>query len=221
MQAENPKALQTTYDTADFSLQWRCNLNFMMRKKVLIVFAAAAAIPSIILHLTLLHFVGIFATFLGLTLGELAISAKRRSKGPRICTTTINEHGVHDLTPDGGNMYLWREITKIDSVSGDIYFHTRNSGLFVPLTAFADVQKREEFFRTAVGLWQTYRNPYIPLAGTNASKTPSESGIAVSNKVAREIAKEKQLSDLLAEDEAVWEALEQEHKKQKENQNNS
>jgi len=217
MQSEQSQALQTTYDTAEFDLQWRCNSHYILRLPVLAAFFFAAVIPSIFLQLSLLHFAVIFATFLGLSFAELAISSKRRSKGQRICTTTINEHGVHDLTPDGGIMHRWREISKIEIQAGDIFFYTKTGGLFVPRSAFASSQKGEEFFKTAYNLWQTHRNQNIVLGQTIASQTPN----ATAGTSKPRLSKEQQLEELLAEDEAVWEALEKEHQKQKENKTNS
>ena len=217
MQAENPKALQTTYDTAEFNLQWRCNSHYILRLPVLTAFFFAAVIPCMILQLSLLHFAAIFATFLGLSFAELAISSKRRSSGQRICTTTINDHGVHDLTPDGGVMYLWREITRLEFQGGDIFFYTRTGGLFVPRSAFDDNQKAQDFFKTASSLWHANRHQHMTIAHSLATQTPN----ATTGQGKPRLSKEQQLEDLLAEDEAVWEALEKEHEKQQENKTNS
>lgn len=220
MQSEQPVALQTTYDSADAALQWRCNMHTLLKPEILVAFAVVAIAPTFMLHLSLLHFLAIFATLVGLSLGEIALKTQRRCRSRRLCTTTINENGVHDLTPDGGITYTWREIVKIEEKEGDIYFFTRTGGMFVPRSAFADLNKAQEFYRTAVNFWQPGRRPLLP-----ASTTPTRStGIAqdkAGDAGGPQLSKEDQLAKLLAEDEAVWEALEKEHKKQKENQNNS
>ncbi|MBS2006592.1 MAG: YcxB family protein [Cyanobacteria bacterium SZAS TMP-1] len=217
MQSEQPVALQTTYDSADAALQWRCNLHFLLKPENLVVFAVLATAMTFMLNPSLLHFLAIFATLVGLGVGEIALTTQRRCRSQRLCTSTINENGVHDLTPDGGITYAWREIVKIEETEGDIYFFTRIGGMFVPRSAFADLNQAQEFYRTAVNFWQSGRSPLL-----SASTAPTGSTAITPDKAGDpQLSKEDQLAKLLAEDEAVWEALEKEHKKQKENQNNS
>jgi hypothetical protein len=219
LQPEKSSARQVTYDSSDTKLQWRCHLHLLHKPQSLL---AIALLSIILMAVTRLPPVSIIFFALGIvavSLLQIKLGVARRASGPRVCTTSISTAGVNDVTPDTNKTYAWSQIKSIERSDGDIYFITAAGGLFVPISAFKDEALATAFFTTAVRLWQGGR----AVTGGNLMDRPSSSGRGQPSSSDKGLAgpgvktadptSAPKAEDLLAEDESVWTALEDEHKK--------
>jgi hypothetical protein len=144
---------QLTYDSSDAKLQWRCNAYILRRPSFYVPLIGPAIFVS-----WGLSFPVAIVLLLAATLLPLAITVYRRSRSPRICTTSVDEVGVHDLTPTGNNTYGWKQIQSVETSEGDVFFMGPwGCGVFVPASAFPNRQASADFFRLSRELWDSGR----------------------------------------------------------------
>jgi hypothetical protein len=196
------------YDSSDESMQWRCHMHAARAAHGLMSVALTIFVFSVLLaHLAPIFIVGAAFSIVAGYLIQTSIMVAKRTSGPRMCTTTINEDCVHDLTPDSNKTYAWHRIKKVEISRGDIYFITMTGAVFVPRSAFKDEASVIDFYTQAIKLWHRGSAK----KGRNQKHLPSSSSRGIAGDMTPPGIEE----DLLAEDESVWLALEAEHKKQK------
>jgi hypothetical protein len=211
LQPEKSSARQVTYDSSDAQLQWRCHLHMLHKPQSLLAIALLSIILMAVLRLPPISIIFFALGIVAVSLLQIKIGIAKRASGPRVCTTSISAEGVNDLTPDTNKTYAWSQIKNIERSDGDIYFITATGGLFVPISAFKDEALATDFFTTAVRFWQRGRT----VTGRNLMGQPSstDKGLAAPGVKPADPTSTPKPEDLLAEDESVWTALEDDHKK--------
>jgi hypothetical protein len=209
LQPEQSPARRVTYDSSEGRLQWRCQLHILRKPKNVIIISAISLFLAAVLQMPPFYWLALFLSVVVGSLIQIALTIKKRTRGPRICSTTISADGLTDSTPDSNKSFTWRQVQSVEIYRGDIYFPTWTAGVFIPASAFADEAEANDFYQQATTYWQAGRSK----KGRNLKMLPS----STSNDIApADVPPMPSYEDLLAEDESVWIALEQEHKKQKE-----
>jgi hypothetical protein len=208
LQPEQSPARRVTYDSSEGRLQWRCQLHMLRKpKNLLIIFAVSAFLVSV-LQMPPSYWLALFLVVVAGSLVQIALTIKKRTRGPRICSTTVSADGLTDSTPDSNKSFTWRQVRSVEMYQGDIYFPTWTTGIFIPASAFADEAEAIDFYQQATTYWQAGRSK----KGRNLKELPSSTNKAIAPD---DMPPAPSYEDLLAEDESVWIALEEEHKKQK------
>ena len=143
---------------------------------------------------------GPLAWVLGMLLG-LAFVTYIRTRQRRICTTTIAEAGIRDITPDTNKWLPWDQISRIELCEGDMYvFAGISRCIFVPLEAFPNLESAQLFFEHAQAIRKDFR---------------SQNRILTEDKSHTALIEERE-----REEEAIWKALEDVGRKAKASESN-
>lgn len=199
--------IEIIYDSSDPDTQWRCHIHTLSKPHTLamtigapILFVIAGMHPLLAALLVITPYV-VFLMVLHQTI-------KKRTRGPRLCTTTLSLDGLRDTTPDSDKSYTWKDVKNIEFSGGDIYFFVPFSDIFIPRSAFADVSEAEAFYKTARTYWK-YPAHLIGEAEVLASLQPLTSPQKTPQNEAK-----LRLADYEAEEEAKWKQYEEDFKKQ-------
>lgn len=190
----DPADIEVIYDSSDPDTQWRCHMHTISKPHTLAMFIAAPVLLIIAGMNPFLAALLVTAPYV-LFLFLIHYTIKKRTKGPRLCTTAISADGLRDTTPDSDKTYSWKDVKNIEISSGDVYFFVPFGDIFVPRSAFKDTNEAKAFYQCARNLWKQPMN----LIGDT---------------------KTLRLADFEAEEEEKWKQFEEDVKKQKESTNN-
>lgn len=202
--------IEVIYDSSAPNTQWRCHMHTLSKPHTLAMTIGA----PILLVIAGMH--PILAALLVTTpyvvfLIVLHQTIKRRTRGPRLCTTAISPDGLRDTTPDSDKNYSWKDVKNIEFSGGDVYFLVPFSDIFVPRSAFADVSEAEAFYQNARRLWKQPTN----LIGETRTDT------LVEMQTTPQIEAKLRLADYEAEEEAQWKQYEEDFRKREGSANGS
>jgi hypothetical protein len=195
------------YDSSNAKMQWRCHLRTMKGDATVpITCLIMVALALVIKPLTYtLIMAAVFIACLPFAIIYLTVT--KRCQSERICTTSISGEGVRDITPDSDKTLPWEAISSVETHDGDIFFITRTGGVFVPGSAFETKERAQTYVGKARQLWAEAHG-----AGDRNQKTmPSSKDQSKASAGERST---KEIEQLLAQEDPVWLALDEEHKKQ-------
>jgi len=186
--------IEVIYDSSDPNTQWRCHMHTISKPPTLAMIIGAPIlliIAGMNPFLAALLITAPYVMFLLL----IHYTIKKRTRGPRFCTTAISSVGLRDTTPDSDKSYSWKDVKNIEFSSGDVYFFVPFGDIFVPRSAFKDTNEAETFYQNARKLW---KQPTHLISET----------------------KPLRLADFEAEEEEQWKQFEDDFKKQGESKTN-
>ncbi len=100
----------------------------------------------------------VLAAFLAVLMQILIVWRVLTPSSRRRCTTTLTPEGFVDATPLKTKSVSWSAVSEVRRAWGDVYFWQKGKdGVFVPRSAFGNIEQSQDFYERAVGYWNAAR----------------------------------------------------------------